>query len=71
MNQSAKRAINLMGGRKSVAARFCISYEAVRKWEESGVPMRRCADVVRELRGQMTVRDFYPEFYDGLDQAAV
>lgn len=62
MNDSAKRAIGLLGGRKKLAQRLGVSYEAVRKWEETGVPMRRCGEILKMLGGQMRLHDLHPEF---------
>lgn len=62
MNNPAKKAIDLLGGRKKLAQHLGVSYEAVRKWEETGVPMRRCGQILRMLGGKMNLHDFHPEF---------
>lgn len=70
MNEPAKKAIGMLGGRSRVSDLFSVSYEAVRKWEETGIPMKRCAQVVKALSGKMSVQDFYPEFAQAAQKEA-
>jgi hypothetical protein len=56
----AERLVKGLGGRGEVAAKFRVSREAVRLWEEKGIPTDRALDVEEQTRGteyEITARE--------------
>ena len=47
MNQQTIKAIDAAGGLQPMAAKLGVTYQAVQKWRNSGIPVTRVLDVER------------------------
>ena len=63
--ESARHAIELMGGVRAASKTLGLCYHAVYRWQTSGygVPAHRCGAVAAATGGKVTVSELRPDLF--------
>ena len=64
MTEGFDRAVTHFGSVKAIALKLGLSFQAVYKWKENGVPVERCKDIENASGGAVTRQELRPDHFN-------